>query len=109
MLTVAVAGPVTRAPISEIETMLRERFYCIIITYAFARRFTFEQVRHECSIVEGQTVSPETVADRFSFCIEVCTLALDKNYIADGLIGVLTLLSKSTSAKLVEENLKEGV
>lgn len=60
---------------------------CIIITYAFARRFTFEQARHECSIVEGQTVSSETVADRFSFCREVCTLALDKNYIAEGLIG----------------------
>lgn len=44
---------------------------CIFITYCFSVNFTFEQTLRESSIVEGQSLSSETVADRFSFCREV--------------------------------------
>ncbi|KMQ86603.1 putative transposase-like protein [Lasius niger] len=45
---------------------------CMPITYSFAVNFTFEQTMRESSIIEGQQISRETVADRFSFCREVC-------------------------------------
>lgn len=74
---------------------------CLIITYAFAWWFSFEQTMHECSIVNGQIVSSETIADRFSFCREVCTIALDKKeYVAEGLLGGVGKLVEIDECKI---------
>ncbi|CAH2084406.1 unnamed protein product [Euphydryas editha] len=60
---------------------------CILITYCFAKRMTFEQTKDECSIVENEQVSTETIADRFSFCREVCMVTLDDNFETEGQSG----------------------
>lgn len=60
---------------------------CILITYCFSVNFTFEQTLRECSVIEGQSLSSETVADRFSFCREVCLLSLDREFDQEGNIG----------------------
>lgn len=41
----------------------------------------------ESSIIEGQQISLETVADRFSFCQEICMIALDHQFDDEGQIG----------------------
>lgn len=50
---------------------------CMLITYSFAMNFNFEQTIRECSIIDNQQISSETVADRFSFCREICMISLD--------------------------------
>lgn len=41
---------------------------CIIIAYCFSVDMTFQQTIRKCSIVVMEQVSPETLADIFSFC-----------------------------------------
>jgi len=60
---------------------------CILITYCFSVNMTFEQSIRESSIVNQQQISRETVADRFSFCREVCMAALDEQFEEEGLLG----------------------
>lgn len=70
------------------------------MTYAFAWQFTYEQTRHECSLIDGETVSSETIADRFSFCREVCAIALDRRYEAEGLLGGLGITVEIDECKI---------
>lgn len=44
---------------------------CVPITYCFAVNITFQKSIRECSIVENEEISSETIADRFSFCREI--------------------------------------
>jgi len=60
---------------------------CIFITYCFSVNMTFEQTIRESSICDGQQISRETVADRFSFCREVCMAALDEHFENEDLLG----------------------
>lgn len=59
----------------------------MLITYSFAVNLNFEQTIRESSIVEGQEISSETVSDRFSYCREVCMVALDQKFEDEGQIG----------------------
>lgn len=55
--------------------------------YCFFVNMTFEQTIRESSVVDGQQISRETVADRFSFCREICMVTLDKRFEKEGLFG----------------------
>ena len=81
---------------------------CLIITYAFVWRFSFEQTMHESSIVNGQIVSSETITDRFSFCREVCTIGLDKEYIAEGLLGGPEKIVEIDECKIGRRKFEKG-
>jgi len=56
-----------------------------LLTYAFANNFSYDQAIRETSI-DDQT-SPNTVADWYSYCREVCMIAFDEKYEAEGKIG----------------------
>jgi len=81
---------------------------CVIITYPFAWQFFYEQTRHECSLFNDQTVSFETIADRFSFCREVCAIALDKMYEAEGLLGGPEVIVKIDECKIGRRKFEKG-
>ncbi|CAL1688659.1 unnamed protein product [Lasius platythorax] len=51
---------------------------CVLVTYCFAVNMIFEQSLRECSIIENEEISSETIADQFSFCREICMIALDE-------------------------------
>lgn len=59
---------------------------CMILTYCFSHRYSYEDAIREASL-PGRIISSETVADRYSFCREVCMIALDKMYDQVGCIG----------------------
>ncbi|XP_076545896.1 uncharacterized protein LOC143305596 [Osmia lignaria lignaria] len=80
----------------------------MIITYAFAWKFSFGQTQHECSIIDGQTVSSETIIDRFSFCREVCTIALDKKYETEGLLGGPGIIVEIDECKIGRRKFEKG-
>lgn len=48
---------------------------------------TYGQIIHKSSIIANKETSRETVADRLSYCREVCMLALDAEFEEQGLIG----------------------
>ena len=55
----------------------------IKLTYCFSRNMKYEDAMYECS-EENRTVSSETVSDWYSYCREVCTVALDRLYMQQG-------------------------
>ena len=57
----------------------------LLLTYAFATDMSYTQAIRETSILEE--TSRETVADWYSYCREVCLLALDRIYDEQGKIG----------------------
>ncbi|XP_078034524.1 uncharacterized protein LOC144468724 isoform X2 [Augochlora pura] len=81
---------------------------CMIITYGFAWKFSFELMQHECSIVENETVSSETISDRFSFCREVCTLGLDRRYEMEGSIGGPGVIVEIDECKVGRRKFEKG-
>jgi len=52
----------------------------MLLTYNFAMNFNFDQTIRKSSLVEGQQISHETVADHFSFCREICIIILDERF-----------------------------
>ncbi|XP_018399788.1 PREDICTED: uncharacterized protein LOC108777409 [Cyphomyrmex costatus] len=60
---------------------------CVFITYCFSVGVNFEQTIRESSVIEDQTVSTETIADRFSFCREICMISLDNEFEFEGKNG----------------------
>ncbi|KMQ82375.1 protein tssc4-like isoform x1 protein, partial [Lasius niger] len=48
---------------------------------------TYGQIIRESSIIANKETSRKTVADRLSYCREVCMLALDAEFEEQGLIG----------------------
>ncbi|CAL1671812.1 unnamed protein product [Lasius platythorax] len=60
---------------------------CIIITYCFSVNMTYGQIIRESSIIANKETYRKTVADRLSYCREVCMLALDAEFEEQGLIG----------------------
>lgn len=60
---------------------------CILLTYCFAMDYSYEQTKRECSLIPGQSISSETIADRFSYCRELCILSLDESFENEGKIG----------------------
>lgn len=81
---------------------------CVLITYCFATNFNFDQTIRESSIVENQSVSRETVADRFSFCREVCMLALDTHFEDEGHIGVVGEVFEIDECKIGRRKYERG-
>ncbi|KAK2578847.1 hypothetical protein KPH14_012202 [Odynerus spinipes] len=59
----------------------------MLITYCFSVHMSFEQTIREPSIISGEMLSKETVSDRFSFCSEVCMVAVDNSFEEDGQLG----------------------
>lgn len=60
---------------------------CIFLTYCFSLNFNVKQTIRECSIVENQQVTLETVADRFTLYRELCMISLVRNLPAQKPIG----------------------
>jgi len=58
---------------------------CLLLMYAFANKMSYEDAIRETSLAE--VTSSATVADWYSYCREVCLLALDKKYEDEGKIG----------------------
>jgi transposase-like protein len=57
----------------------------VLLTYAFTTSMTYDDAIRECSI--GSKLSRETVSDRWSYCREICMIALDDKFEASGRIG----------------------
>jgi len=50
----------------------------IRLMYLFCQGATYQQRIHECNIIDDETrLSKSSIADMFSFCREVCMIALD--------------------------------
>jgi len=81
---------------------------CILITYCFSVNMTFEQTIRECSVNDGQQVSRETVADRFSFCREVCMAALDEQFEGEGLLGGVGEIVEIDECKIGRRKYERG-
>lgn len=81
---------------------------CVLITYCFSVNFSFEQTLRESSILEGQSVSRETVADRFSFCREVCLLGLDEEFDQEGKIGGDGIVVEVDECKIGRRKFQRG-
>lgn len=62
----------------------------------FAHGYNYEQIILKCS-TEDKKLSPETVADRFNYCREVCMIALDDCYVNEEKID-----RKRTTVKINE-------
>lgn len=58
-----------------------------MLTYCFAININFERTINECSIIDSQQISQETVADRLFYCREICMLALDHQLEQEGNFG----------------------
>jgi len=59
----------------------------ILLMYLFCQGATYQQCIHECNIIDdGTRLSKSSIADMFSFCREVCMIALDTVF-GDELIG----------------------
>lgn len=60
----------------------------LILTYTFAHKFSYEQAINECNISDSDTtISRETVSNWYSYCREICVIALDREYANQGKIG----------------------
>lgn len=59
----------------------------LLLCYEWIWTNTFEQTIRESSITDEQHVSGETVADGFSFCREICMIALDKQFMQEKQMG----------------------
>lgn len=81
---------------------------CILITYSFAVNFTFNQTLRESSILEGQQLSRETVADRFSYCREICIVALDQQLEEEGQIGGIGEIVEIDECKIGRRKFERG-
>ncbi|XP_051171181.1 uncharacterized protein LOC127288027 [Leptopilina boulardi] len=81
---------------------------CILMTYCFAINFSFEQTLRESSIIEGQQLSRETVADRFSFCREICMVALDQQLEEEGKIGGIGEIVEIDECKIGRRKYQRG-
>ena len=79
----------------------------IIITYAFANAFSFQQTINEASIQQS-TVSRETVIDVFSYCREVCMAWLDATYHGEGKIGGDGCIVKIDECKIGKRKYNRG-
>lgn len=69
---------------------------------------TFEQTIRESSIVANQRVSRETVADRFSFCREVCMVALDDHFESEGQLGGVGEIIEIDECKIDRRKYERG-
>ena len=59
----------------------------LLMTYCWSQGFTYAQTIQECRFEEDEHVCEETVSDWYSYCREVCILALDMLYERQGRIG----------------------
>lgn len=80
---------------------------CLLITYCFAKSYSYEKTIAECSIFET-TVSSETVADRFSFSREVCMFALDNSFEITGKIGGVGCIVEIDETKIGKRKYERG-
>lgn len=81
---------------------------CILITYCFSVNMSFDQTIRESSIIDGQQISRETVADRFSFCREVCMAALDEEFQEEGLLGGVGEIIEIDECKIGRRKYERG-
>ncbi|XP_043478507.1 uncharacterized protein LOC122508906 [Leptopilina heterotoma] len=81
---------------------------CMMVTYCFSVSFDFQQTIRESSIVEGQNISSETIADRFSFCREVCMIALDEHFLEEGQIGGVGEIVEIDECKIGRRKFERG-
>jgi len=91
--------------------MVREMpyFSCDMHSHnCFSVNMTFEQTIRESSIIDQQQISRETVADRFSFCREVCMAALDEQFKQEGLLGSIGEVVEIDECKIGRRKYERG-
>ena len=69
---------------------------------------TFEQTIRESSVLDEQQISPETVADRFSFCREICMVALDEHFEEESLLGGIDEIVEIDECKIGRRKYERG-
>jgi len=69
---------------------------------------SFEQIIRESSIITNRETSSETVADRISYCREVCMLALDAEFEEEGLIGGINEIVEIDECKIGRRKYHRG-
>lgn len=80
---------------------------CMLITYCFAKSYSFQQTIEECSIFETN-VSNETISDRFSFAREVCMFAMDNSFELSGKIGGVGCIVEIDETKIGKRKYERG-
>lgn len=81
---------------------------CMIITYCLASHMTFDQTIRKSSIVSNQQISKEKIADRFSFCREICMIALDNDFVQEGQLGGVGEIVEIDECKIGRRKYERG-
>ena len=82
--------------------------HVIVILSENIHRFERCHLNFQSSIAEDQTISTQLIADSFSFCIEVCTLALDRRYEIQGSIGGPGIIVEIDECKIERRKFERG-
>lgn len=80
----------------------------MLISYCFPVGFNCEQTARESSIVNDQSISRETVVDRFSFCREMRMIALDNHFAEEGCIGGIGKIVETDACKIGRREYERG-
>lgn len=80
----------------------------MLITYCFSWRFSYKQTIQECSLIDDQKLSPESISDRFSYCRELCMIALDESFSNEGKIGGPGVVIEIDECKIGKRKYERG-